>query len=675
MSIESLKEQARTHEQKEEWGKAIDLYRKAIDELEKDDRPDIGLYNRVADLQVRKGQLEDAVKNYEKAIDLYIAAELPNNAIAVCKKIVRNMPMRHSVYLRMGQIRGRQGFLTEARQNFLTYAERMQAQGNIDEGLSALSELADLAPEDVDIRLALADQMESHGRREDSIDQLQTGYHAARQRGVPTAPFEQMLAKLGAAPSEALAAGTAGEELGGFGEIMLAEEEPAPAAAAPASDPLGGFGEIEIGSQPGAAVEEEEAEAMPLPLLGGEDPAGEESEEEAEPLTLLGDGFSATRSDPAASEEPETAELDASAFGEREERAPSEYVEQVGELPELDFGELSVETPAEGAEESAAAREAAMEESRSELRFEPPPRPAEPARPGWPGGLSPRPQRPGGPEWDPMGHESLAERGDVAGAMAALCKLVKNEPNNLVLRHKMVDYAMRLGEASGKVSAWLELADTFGRLHKPDKARPLYQQALDLDPQNTHALQGLGQTPKVTPAGDDFVDLGSLILGDEEDEEKTTRFVVAYEEPSGDEHADFANMLSQFKAKIAENLSADDLKAHQDLGTAYKGMGLVDEAIAEFQQALRASANHLPSYELLGQCFMERGEPDAAVRTLKRALDVPREVEDELLGIYYWLGRAHQQLGNKGEAVEFYDRVFSLDINFADVTERLRALR
>lgn len=68
-------------------------------------------------------------------------------------------------------------------------------------------------------------------------------------------------------------------------------------------------------------------------------------------------------------------------------------------------------------------------------------------------------------------------------------------------------------------------------------------------------------------------------------------------------------------------------------------------------------------------------EPAAAVRTLKRALDVPCEVEDELLGIYYWLGHAHQQLGNKGAAAEFYDRVFSLDINFADVTERPRALR
>ena len=35
MSIESLKEKARGHEQREEWAKALDLYQKAIDQLEK----------------------------------------------------------------------------------------------------------------------------------------------------------------------------------------------------------------------------------------------------------------------------------------------------------------------------------------------------------------------------------------------------------------------------------------------------------------------------------------------------------------------------------------------------------------------------------------------------------------------------------------------------------------
>ena len=36
--------------------------------------------------------------------------------------------------------------------------------------------------------------------------------------------------------------------------------------------------------------------------------------------------------------------------------------------------------------------------------------------------------------------------------------------------------------------------------------------------------------------------------------------------------------------------------------------------------------------------------------------------------------RKHEQNGDRQSAVEYHDSVFSLDINFADVTQRLRAL-
>jgi tetratricopeptide (TPR) repeat protein len=72
---------------------------------------------------------------------------------------------------------------------------------------------------------------------------------------------------------------------------------------------------------------------------------------------------------------------------------------------------------------------------------------------------------------------------------------------------------------------------------------------------------------------------------------------------------------------------------------------------------------------------MEQGEDRAAVRVLERALRIPTLVEDDFLGIYYYLARAHEKLGDTREAVDFYDRVFALDINFADVTDRLRRLR
>jgi tetratricopeptide (TPR) repeat protein len=116
-------------------------------------------------------------------------------------------------------------------------------------------------------------------------------------------------------------------------------------------------------------------------------------------------------------------------------------------------------------------------------------------------------------------------------------------------------------------------------------------------------------------------------------------------------------------------------RAHYDLGTAYKEMGLLEEAISAFQAALRASPDHLATYEVMGQTFMEMGQHDAAVRTMQRALQVKSGVDDEFVGIYYYHARAYESLNRKESALEYYDRVFALDINFADVTERLRELR
>ena len=632
-SIEALKKQARSHEQKEEWSKALDQYKRAIAQLAQEEQPDIGLYNRVADIQVRQGQIAEAVANYEQAIALYVEADLPNNAIAVCKKIVRNMPMRHPVYLRMGQIRGKQGLVADARQNFLTYAERMQAEGNIDEGLRALVELADLAPEDSEIRLAVAAQMQGHGRTDEAVTQLQAGYRLANSKGLDTDPFEEMLRELGAEPDLTPPAPLSDDDglIAEFGEIMIGAD----------ADDGEGQDEVEAGEVEAAEVEAEGVEAgeVEIAMSALEEPlpsfdTASDVDEEGEPLPMLDDedvGEALPMFE--VGEEPAGTQLDAPAFGEsdRGEDEASEYVAGATELPEL---EIPVSLDPLGTSQS-----------------------------------------------DPMGHEALAAMGDIPGAMTSLRTVIKASPDDVALQQRLIEYAFRLNDESALVPVLLELAETLERTGHATKARPVYQQVLSVDPQNARALEGLGQSPKAAAApkdgvasSDDYVDLGSLLMGDDQ-EEKTTRFVVAYEEPSGDEQADFAKVLSQFKAKVSENLDSDDVKSHQDLGTAYKGMGLIDEAIEEFQLALRASSDHLPTYELLGQCFIEKGEPEAAVRTLTRALDAPWEIEDELMGIYYSLGRAHELLGNKPQALEFYDRVFSLDINFADVTERLRALR
>jgi len=150
--------------------------------------------------------------------------------------------------------------------------------------------------------------------------------------------------------------------------------------------------------------------------------------------------------------------------------------------------------------------------------------------------------------------------------------------------------------------------------------------------------------------------------------------VVDEERQTGDEAADFADMLRKFKQGIAENVAEEDHDSHYDLGVAYKEMGLLDEAIAEFQKSLRGPEHRVRTYEALGQCFLEKQQLQVAATILGRALNEPGVTDDQLVGVLYLLGYASEALMQWDAAVGYYQRVFAVDIRFRDAAQRLAAL-
>jgi len=173
------------------------------------------------------------------------------------------------------------------------------------------------------------------------------------------------------------------------------------------------------------------------------------------------------------------------------------------------------------------------------------------------------------------------------------------------------------------------------------------------------------------PAGD-FIDLGALIL--EDDPVKDTRMRVEDEEPTGDEQKDFNEMLTAFKRGIDENIDAEDYQAHYDLGVAFKEMGLLDEAIAEFQKALRSPEGRLKTSEALGTAFFEKSQFAIAEAILKRAVESLGATDDEQIGLIYWLGRAQEAQGKAEASIGNYQRVLAVEIRFMDVTARMSRL-
>jgi len=295
---------------------------------------------------------------------------------------------------------------------------------------------------------------------------------------------------------------------------------------------------------------------------------------------------------------------------------------------------------------------------------------------------------------------SGAERaGDLELASALAEEISRLEPEVIKHQQKRVEYAFRTNDRPRLIEAYLALADVLLRTEQIDKARTIYERVLDLSPDELRAKAGLqtvganttpasvsplfsqrlsGAMPaprnsrpvrrEITPVAGGFVNLGDLLR--DEEAPRDTRMIVPEQEPTGDEEADFADMLRKFKQGIAENVDPEDYQAHYDLAIAYKEMGLIDEAIGEFQKALGSSTNRLTSYEALGQCFMDKGQFKLASSILTRALN-ERASDEQLVGVLYLLGRTAEALGNNQDALSYYQRVFVVDIQFRDITERM----
>jgi tetratricopeptide (TPR) repeat protein len=294
-------------------------------------------------------------------------------------------------------------------------------------------------------------------------------------------------------------------------------------------------------------------------------------------------------------------------------------------------------------------------------------------------------------------------------------RLIVVAPDVIRYHQKRVELAYRTGDRAPLLQAYLSLGDALARAGATDKAEAVYNRVREHDPGNTHALAALaglaepaeaedrgpparvaeapadqvpaGQVPAdsapvparspapppAAPRDGAFVDLGSMIL--DEGGPRDTRMRIDRREPEeGDEQREFQEILEQFKRGIEQNLEVDDYEAHYDLGVAFKEMGLLDEAIAEFQKALRSPDGRLRTSEALGICFFDKGQFAISETVLRRAVETIDGGDEAKIGLLYWLGRAAEAQGKAPDAIGSYERALAVDIRFMDLSQRIHRL-
>ncbi|MDX1999670.1 MAG: hypothetical protein SF066_18270 [Thermoanaerobaculia bacterium] len=133
-------------------------------------------------------------------------------------------------------------------------------------------------------------------------------------------------------------------------------------------------------------------------------------------------------------------------------------------------------------------------------------------------------------------------------------------------------------------------------------------------------------------------------------------------------------IVEGFKKGVAENLSTEDFDTHYNLGIAYREMGLLDEAVGEFQLASKSPAYLVSCASMLGLCFLEKNLPELAVKWYRRGLEAPKISEEDQLGLLYDLGNAYLAAGDEENGYKIFVEAYGINSNYRDLVARLAEL-
>lgn len=243
----------------------------------------------------------------------------------------------------------------------------------------------------------------------------------------------------------------------------------------------------------------------------------------------------------------------------------------------------------------------------------------------------------------------------------------------------VADQAARMSMPPGEVEELLDEADFFVAQGLYDEAKAILRDSLAAHPRNVLIGDKLAEIEELAaqhqvasrsvppPEGDQSFELAERLAEDLGEAEAQAR-------DAGSDVLDVEQVFAQFKKGVEQQVGLEDTETHFDLGIAYKEMGLVQDAIAEFQLCLANPQKQCIAHTMIGLCHFEKGDVAEAIGHFKKGLYAEHKTDREELGLYYELGRAYEQLHDPKEALYYFEKVRKRDPSFRNVNDRILAL-
>ena len=132
--------------------------------------------------------------------------------------------------------------------------------------------------------------------------------------------------------------------------------------------------------------------------------------------------------------------------------------------------------------------------------------------------------------------------------------------------------------------------------------------------------------------------------------------------------------IMEYRTRVAEHPT--DLGLRHQLGQALLKAGDVDDAIGEFQKAVKDPRKRFEALSFLGECFLQKELFDLAARQLEKALaESPGLNSEQGKRVVYNLGLLHEKQGDVPAARERYLSIYEVDVSYRDVSKKVTELR
>jgi tetratricopeptide (TPR) repeat protein len=254
------------------------------------------------------------------------------------------------------------------------------------------------------------------------------------------------------------------------------------------------------------------------------------------------------------------------------------------------------------------------------------------------------------------------EQGRFEDAVASLKKAVGLNPRlrgaNLFLgiaHYRLNEYEpaisalrveIKLTPADPKAWMWLGVAQL--ALEQPEEAAVALDKAAKLAPNDVDILYHRGHAHLLVSK----LSYERMLHADPDS--WRVRQVLAQADAEADRDAD---AVSEFQAAIKAAPQQPGL--HEQLGTEFWKLNKMEEAEAEYKRELAIDPHSLLATYKLGSLLVENAKPEEGKPLIEAAL----RQDPNLKEAYYYLGRAHMQLGNENDALEALKKAVTINYN------------